>query len=147
MSVNYARDTNIGKYAAANHTDGLLSTLITTIKDGFSVSQDIAREIWEELQKVEEWNWELVDQIVDRLEAIRLQDVILSNSVVAELVATLTFAKTASGLRTSESTNALTELKAIVANNATAEEALEELKKIKVGTDLILGQEIEESSD
>ena len=139
----YARDVNIGK-PPETLTEFRLSTLITNVSSGFESLRTLAESMWEEIRGMNEWNWELVDQIIVAIDNLRSSNVVKSDSLSSKLDLIYAFAQVASLLRTSELTNIDKTLRTVVASNATVEEATEELKKIALGTGLVTGTDLDE---
>ncbi len=124
-----------------------ITSLSSVISKGFESTEEAVNKIWSEISELKEWNLELVDQIVVGLEIIEKGNVARGVTTTSQFNTLYEFTQLASDLRTTQSAELLAELKHITEASLSMEEAVVELKKIKTGTGLAIGVDLDEEAE
>ena len=143
------RDVNIGVVISEwDRTRTLISSLFsgltTAIGKGFEGIESVVETIWGEIEGFKEWDVEMTDLLLEKLETIRATNSAAGTTLGSKLDTLYEFAQLVSSLRTTQSAELLAELQRITEAKYTMEEAVVELRKIKLGTGLTIGVNLDE---
>ncbi len=142
--ADFSRDTDIGYPDAPidiliAKTVTIYSTILTVI-ESITANTSVSEQIVLELQNSQEWNAGLSDDIIEKLETIRVINV----ATVSSIGTVNTSIQSASNLSLTQGANILAALQSLGLSTGEIDHALssavEELKKLSTKADLIIGE-------
>ena len=139
-----ARDVNIGIPPVETFNVNVM--VATTVVDALEgVREEVESSTDRATEAYQEWSWEMTDQLVEKLETIRLTDKAAGESTVDAINSTI---QAISNLVVAQVASILSALQSLGYNaeaiNTALDAAIEELKRTRRVSEFILGQEVEE---